>query len=245
MARPFNAEARTSVIEAAEWLFVVHGYDTTSYKEIAEASGISRSLAQHYFPKKELMAIRFFEDLNEAMRQALENHGILDDDQFMRQSKLAQLSYTYLARVAKVSDFTIDIYGSRHVTSAVVGTVYRDIFTATQDEISIPLDDAIETIRFATGGFFESFFNDLVDEKEIDVAKKLRRAMTTILEIYPIESSERISLFERSVISDDVMQELIDDVSTRFPSSEPARTLEAREVNRYRDSLKLRQGFIG
>lgn len=186
------------------------------------------------------MAIGFFEDLNEAMCRALDERGILDGDRFTRQSRLAQLSYTYLTRASRASDFTVDIFGSRHLTSQVIGIVYKDIVAATQDKISVPIDEAIETIRFATGGFFESYYNDLVDSKEIDVPRKLRRAMTTILEIYPEGPEGCAARYDDSIIDPPTMQALIDDVAARFPSEEPPETLDPEEVRRYRESLRAR-----
>lgn len=47
-----------SVLVAAWDLFMEKGYQSTSYTDLAERSGVSRSLVQYYFPKKDLLARR-------------------------------------------------------------------------------------------------------------------------------------------------------------------------------------------
>ena len=57
MSKRRNEDVERSVLVAAWDLFMEKGYQGTSYTDIAELSGVSRSLVQYYFPKKDLLAL--------------------------------------------------------------------------------------------------------------------------------------------------------------------------------------------
>ena len=57
MPKRRNESVERSVLVAAWDLFMEKGYQGTSYTDIAELSGVSRSLVQYYFPKKDLLAL--------------------------------------------------------------------------------------------------------------------------------------------------------------------------------------------
>lgn len=63
MARKKNMVQREIIIETAYRLFYEKGYEGVTVKEIAEDCGISSSLLQHYFNKKEDLTIEIFYNL--------------------------------------------------------------------------------------------------------------------------------------------------------------------------------------
>lgn len=60
MAAPRNEEERERIYRAAIGLFCEQGFEKTSYAAIADACATSKSMVQHYFPKKELFIETFF-----------------------------------------------------------------------------------------------------------------------------------------------------------------------------------------
>lgn len=65
MARPRAAdheEKRSVILAHAAELFARHGYDRASQAMIAQAAGVSKTLAYHYFPDKEAMLFEVLEN---------------------------------------------------------------------------------------------------------------------------------------------------------------------------------------
>ena len=54
MAAPRNDEERARLYAAAMRLFGEKGYVATSYQDIADACDTSKSVVQHYYPRKEM-----------------------------------------------------------------------------------------------------------------------------------------------------------------------------------------------
>lgn len=63
MGRPKNEKLKAKIAKVAREQFRELGYDGTPYSSIAKTCGISRSLVQYHFPKKQLLAIDFMEDM--------------------------------------------------------------------------------------------------------------------------------------------------------------------------------------
>lgn len=57
MPKRHNEAVERSILAAAWDLFMEKGYRDTSYTDLSDRSGVSRSLVQYYFPKKDLLAI--------------------------------------------------------------------------------------------------------------------------------------------------------------------------------------------
>ncbi len=60
MARSKNIEQRQSILSKALQMFYERGVDAVMMKEIAKESGISVSLLNHYFPRKEEILVQIF-----------------------------------------------------------------------------------------------------------------------------------------------------------------------------------------
>lgn len=58
MARAKNNEMRKQILDTAYDLFLERGYDNVLMKEIAAACGITPTLLQHYYPKKEDLLVQ-------------------------------------------------------------------------------------------------------------------------------------------------------------------------------------------
>lgn len=62
MAAPRRDDERARIYASALKLFNEKGYFATSYKDIAEACGITRSVVQHYYPRKDMFLELFFDE---------------------------------------------------------------------------------------------------------------------------------------------------------------------------------------
>ena len=59
MSKRRNVIVERSILAAAWDLFMEKGFQDTSSTDLAERSGVSRSLVQYYYPKKDLLAVAF------------------------------------------------------------------------------------------------------------------------------------------------------------------------------------------
>ena len=57
MSKRRNVTVERSILAAAWDLFMEKGFQDTSYTDLADRSGVSRSLVQYYYPKKDLLVI--------------------------------------------------------------------------------------------------------------------------------------------------------------------------------------------
>ena len=62
MAAPRKDEERARLYAAALKLFGEKGYTATSYQDIADACGTSKSVVQHYYPRKEMLLALFLDE---------------------------------------------------------------------------------------------------------------------------------------------------------------------------------------
>lgn len=67
-----KAEVREALVQAADVLFVEHGFEGTTVDQIAERAGVSRRTFFRYFPSKEAIAFPRSEERLEAFRAVLQ-----------------------------------------------------------------------------------------------------------------------------------------------------------------------------
>ena len=77
MAKPKNTEERNRIERIAFRILTDKGVSSTSFADIASRAGVTRSLVQHYFPKKDI----FIEDF---IRRCLnEISSIVEDSPYI------------------------------------------------------------------------------------------------------------------------------------------------------------------
>lgn len=69
-------DTRERVLDAALDLFIEHGFDGTSMREIAERVGVTKAALYYYFPSKDDMLMALHARLHSLGRDALERFGV-------------------------------------------------------------------------------------------------------------------------------------------------------------------------
>ena len=120
-----NEKERNRIFDQAVRLFMDKGYTKTTYKDIAEACGTTKSMVQHYFPKKEMIAERFFrEKLDDFQAQATSvmsaNNSLLD-----LLTCVGLLHYDYILNDARAALFCADLLENRALTNNILMEEYR------------------------------------------------------------------------------------------------------------------------
>jgi AcrR family transcriptional regulator len=81
-ARGRGGERREEILQTAEKLFSIHGFDTVSTRQIAAVVGISQAALFSYFPTRDDLSaelcIRALDDLEQRLVQAAEGGGTLE-----------------------------------------------------------------------------------------------------------------------------------------------------------------------
>ena len=112
--------ARADILEAADQLFGRIGFDATSTREIAEASGVNKALIHYHFGNKDelfgAVLDRYYGDLNDALRGALSEPG-------SARERLARVLDVYLDFLADHPSFSRIVQreaaGGRHLDRIV------------------------------------------------------------------------------------------------------------------------------
>ncbi len=119
MPRKRNTQRRMEIVNTAFRLFAENGYDQVQMKDIAEACDISKSLLQHYFPKKIVLLSTM---LNELMLSAF----IYSNEQLTllsaEQRTMIQMSFLLrtLDENPKMENFIKDIFENPELTTELV-----------------------------------------------------------------------------------------------------------------------------
>ena len=172
MARPKNDKLKDEIAQVAARQFAERGYDATSYTTIAEECGISRNLAQYHWPKKELLAVRYMEDL---LAQCIAELGFDDASVFGDYDRIAAVGTRFFSTLlAKEGTrlFLKDIIASRDLTETVLSF---NLNWATSHVESVGNDpDAVQrTVISRMGGFYDLLYWCLKHDQPMDVESEI------------------------------------------------------------------------
>ncbi|AVK61381.1 TetR/AcrR family transcriptional regulator [Lactobacillus sp. CBA3605] len=119
MPRKKNTQRRSEIVNTAFRLIAEKGYDFVQMKDIAEACDISKSLLQHYFPKKIVLLSTM---LNEIMLSVFVYSNEQLTDLLVEQRTMIQICFILrvLDENPKLEHFSKDIFASPELTTELV-----------------------------------------------------------------------------------------------------------------------------
>lgn len=119
MPRKRNNQRRMEIVNTAFRLFAESGYDLVQMKDIAEACDISKSLLQHYFPKKIVLLSTM---LNELMLSSFTYSNEQLTALSAEQRTMIQMSFLLrtLDENPKIEHFIRDVFQSPELTTELV-----------------------------------------------------------------------------------------------------------------------------
>lgn len=196
MARPRNIAGRDRVASAARRLFLTRGYTDTSYSEIADACGCTRSLVQLYFPKKQLLAIDFFDKLLTAAIDYLDDHNMRTGNDFADMYVIGQLHFWFLLTDDNLRRFTLDILGSRALTEEVLAFDAQWGFNFVGADTTVRESRLTSDTVMAMGGFYELLYQSLKHDQEFDMPYWLRKVMVEFMIGFGHRHEDAVALLE-------------------------------------------------
>lgn len=206
-------EQTERAIRSAAWeLFFEKGVFNTTYSDLAEVSGISRSLVQRYVPKKELLVEWCAADLRQAAEEVCYEAYPQQISQLARLYLLRQVIVASYFAYAGINRFMLDVFSSRELTLRAVVESFRWAARRTLPERHELLDvDDCDALVVAAGGLFELVYFYLQKGRTPDFATialpSVRVFGDTVdlpepregLETYAITQDELLMLGERVI----------------------------------------------
>lgn len=201
MARPRNEEKRELIIKNACQLFIEEGYEGASYSAIAKRSGLRKSAVQSCFPKKEQLAVAFFEHLEQYSEEYLEQNSLLSEDRFADLYLIGQLHFIFLTRNASARRFFFEVLGSRALTNSIVVFDNNFAMDYLQTGQAAERDKVFDDLVISMGGMYELLYYRIENSRSIDVADTSR----TLVSAYATSLSTQLDeeMFERCRIDED------------------------------------------
>ncbi|WP_318764831.1 TetR/AcrR family transcriptional regulator [Lactiplantibacillus carotarum] len=178
MPRKRNTQRRMEIVNTAFRLFAEQGYDNVQMKDIADACDISKSLLQHYFPKKIVLLSTM---LNELMLSAFIYGNEKLTALSAEQRTMIQMSFLLrlLDENPTIEHFIKDVFESPELTTEIV-LVTLDWLEA------IGVDGETSTIRyainFAVSGGMAVFFKRKILRASVEgIAENVGQAFYLLL----------------------------------------------------------------
>ena len=176
MARPKNEKLKDEIAQVAARQFAERGYDATSYTTIAEECGISRNLAQYHWPKKELLAVRYMEDL---LSECVSELGYEDSDLIDDYERIAAVGTRFFETLLSKEGtrlFLKDIIASRDLTETVLA-FNLDWATSRVRSTDYDPDATQRAVISSMGGFYDLLYWCLKHDRTMDVGAEISRVV--------------------------------------------------------------------
>ena len=174
MPRPKNEELKARIRKEAWRQFRTQGYTATSYSSIAEACHVNRALVQYHCPKKEQLAIGFFERLLAACCETL---GFSEADLQGNSPCIFQVGCCYFGFLMErgYRRFLADIITSRETTETMLA--FNGGWALAHAGVPMPEGPALTAVKHAVitrmGGFYELLYHCLKTGEAMDVPAEL------------------------------------------------------------------------
>ena len=169
MAKPKNIEERSRIEKIAFQLLTGNGVSNTSFADIAAKSKVTRSLVQHYFPKKDIFIEDFITICLTEISEIVENCEYIDKtNPLERLCTVGYIQFRFLLYNNQMENLKQDILRSRDYTMLIVNDVIRWAMSYLEDEDNEFKDNVADAIVYAMGGAFEFIYSSLENDTEIN-----------------------------------------------------------------------------
>ncbi|HEX2976475.1 MAG TPA: TetR/AcrR family transcriptional regulator [Bacteroidales bacterium] len=190
-----NAGKVTSIINAAQSLFAVHGFEKVSMNEIAEELQISKAALYYYFPDKESICMAVVEkEKSEFISEISSLVSRMDDPEKILRD-LSTLRLTYFRRFVNLSRLRQELYSS-------LRPVFRDMlmkFREREKEIIISILE-----NGMNSGVFRIDDPDKVASLYLDVLKGLGATIIHSKKTITIDQEEFDLLLAKTSLFTDI-----------------------------------------
>lgn len=187
MAKPRNLEERNRIEKIAFRILTDKGISETSFADIAQKANVTRSLVQHYFPKKDIFIADFINRCLTEISALVEESDFIDStDPIERLYAVGYIQFEFLLYNRQMENLKQDILRTRDNTMLIVDDVIMWAMDYLEDEDDALKDRVAEAIRYSMGGAFEHIYACLEKSWPVDgheVSTMVIRLMNAALDL--------------------------------------------------------------
>lgn len=187
MAKPKNTEERNRIEKIAFRILTDKGVTNTSFADIALKAGVTRSLVQHYFPKKDIFIEDFIRRCLNEISDIVEESPYIDAaDPIERLYAVGYIQFEFLLYNRQMENLKQDILRTRDNTMLIVDDVIMWAMDYLADEADDFKDRVADAIRYSMGGAFEHIYACLEKGWPVDgdrVSEMVIRMMNASLDL--------------------------------------------------------------
>ncbi len=187
MAKPRNLEERNRIEKIAFRILTDKGVSETSFADIAQKANVTRSLVQHYFPKKDIFIADFINRCLTEISALVEESDFIDStDPIERLYAVGYIQFEFLLYNRQMENLKQDILRTRDNTMLIVDDVIMWAMDYLEDEDDALKDRVAEAIRYSMGGAFEHIYACLEKSWPVDgheVSTMVIRLMNAALDL--------------------------------------------------------------
>ncbi len=179
---PKNTEKRDEIMRCAYHLFTENGYKNVFLSDIAQQAGISKSLLQHYFPKKSELIKSILDEMLSISFEYVENLVSEQDDLYLRLSVYTRIFWESVSKNEKWNQFSVNVISHRELLGIWVDTVYRWLISMKDSEAQQVEKRRLKAaLTFSITGGMEVYLQR--EELHIEVTPICRQITTSFMEI--------------------------------------------------------------
>lgn len=151
-------------------LFKDKGYEATTYQDIADAVGTTRTIVQSYFPKKTRFTEEIYNEILELSFRAVLEQVSKDQDPIQTLAKTCQTFLSYLLMDEPMQRFTKTTLSVREGTAQNILTEIEWVESYCTDHLT-DLESIKTAYIMSLGGTYEIIYRNLSNGIETDISR--------------------------------------------------------------------------
>lgn len=189
MAMPKNSAKRNEILRCAYRLFTESGYTKVFLRDIASEAGISKSLLQHYFPKKNDVIQSILEETLSISFEYVENLIPAEGELFLSLSVYTRLFWESVSKDKKWDRFNINVISHRELLESWIDIIYRWLRSMKDSHLEQIKDRDLKiALTFSITGGMELYLYR--DELQVEVISICEQITTSFMEILNCQNDE-------------------------------------------------------
>lgn len=206
------------ILRAAYLLFLQKGYTNTSLSDIASESGVSKSLVQKHFKKKEAFVEALLRDLLNFADQFLSSHDMITDNYWVNLQLVGQVHYAFLLSDSRHRQLFLDLLEIRNLTERMIRL---DLEWAFEYMHEFPDDDKeslFDDMTLVMGGTYELVYRFMKEKRSIDIDELQRKSLGLTMFLRGISRKEIDGILRRGRINQETLDAAVQYIEGQFLS---------------------------
>lgn len=202
MAERNGGDTRERIADAAYALLLERGYKATSMADIAEAAGVSKSLVQKHFKRKDAFIEGLLEKLLDGIDAFLEERALRTDNYWSNLYLIGQLHYAFLLEDEGKTQLMMDIISDRELTEKMIELDVDWAFAYMHSFSEEEREELMDNMSIAMGGTYELLYRMLRQGRPIDLAAFQRKSLSLTMYLQGMSQDEADEVFADAALGE-------------------------------------------